>query len=179
MTFWYRPARPTHESGERSIPADAAAGSATTGLSRERVKCGAALTTMTRGLEPRGLVRYLVALAMALAAPVMAGPVDLYLDGPRFCPHDVPPGAVRINEVQAIARTRTMLPVEFCGPNTFVSGCTFDTDNQYDSWRIYVHQYKLVGGAREKGGLAHTYLILDAVGNCLAHIPGTEFGASN
>jgi hypothetical protein len=127
----------------------------------------------------RGLVRYLVASAVALAAPVMAGPVDLYLGGPRFCPHDVPPGAVRINEAQAIARTRTMLPVGFCGPNTFVSDCTFDTDNQYDSWRIYVHQYKLRGGARDKGGLSHTYLILDAVGNCLAHIPGTEFGASN
>ena len=58
-----------------------------------------------------------------------------------------------------------------------MSGCTFDVENEYDSWRVYAHQYKDVAGRKEKGGLAHTYLILDAVGNCLAQIPGTEFGA--
>ena len=70
-------------------------------------------------------------------------------------------------------------PIDFCGPTIFVSGCTFDVENEYDSWRVYAHQYKDVGGRKDKGGLLHTYLILDAVGNCLAHIPGTEFGANN
>ena len=130
-------------------------------------------------LPVRAVARCLVALVVIWAAPVLGGPVDLYLDGPRFCPHDVPAGAPRINEVQAIARSQALLPVGFCGPSAFVSGCTFDTDNQYDSWRIYAHQYKLRGGTKDKGGLSHTYLILDAVGNCLAHIPGTEFGANN
>ena len=61
----------------------------------------------------------------------------------------------------------------------FVTGCTYDVENEYDSWRVYVHQYRDIAGRKEKGGLQHTYLILDAVGNCLAHIPGTEFGALN
>jgi hypothetical protein len=108
-----------------------------------------------------------------------AGPVDLYLDGPQYCPRDVPAASARITEAQAVARTRRMLPRDFCGPTPFVSGCTYDAENEYDSWRIYVHQYKETAGRKDKGGLMHTYLILDAVGNCLAHIPGTEFGASN
>ena len=45
--------------------------------------------------------------------------------------------------------------------------------------RAAIEQYKDVGGRQDKSGLKHTYLILDAVGNCLAHIPGTEFGALN
>ncbi len=114
-----------------------------------------------------------------LALPVAAGPVDLYLTGARYCPQGIAASAPRISEAQAIARTRTMLPADFCGPTVFVSGCTYDVENEYDSWRVYVHQYKDVGGRRDKGGLLHTYLILDAVGNCLAHIPGTEFGALN
>jgi hypothetical protein len=119
----------------------------------------------------------LVVFAASLANAAAAGPVDLYLTGPRFCPHELPAAAPRISEAQAIARTRTMLPESFCGPTTFVSGCTFDVENEYDSWRVYAHQYRDSAGRKEKGGLQHTYLILDAVGNCLAHIPGTEFGA--
>ena len=91
----------------------------------------------------------------------------------------MPKSAPRITQAQAIERTKTMLPREYCGPTVFVSGCTFDVENEYDSWRVYAHQYKDVGGRKDKGGLKHTYLILDAVGNCIAHIPGTPFGALN
>jgi hypothetical protein len=125
-------------------------------------------------------MRRLLGLVVAcVSAGVLAGPVDVYLTGPKYCPQDVPKGAPRINEAQAIERTKKMLPDDFCGPSLFVSGCTFDVENEYDSWRVYAHQYKDVGGRKDKGGLKHTYLILDAVGNCLAHIPGTEFGALN
>ena len=118
-----------------------------------------------------------VLFAGCVVSGAVAGPVDVYLNGPALCPHDRPVSAPRIDEAQAIARTRTMLPEDFCGPTVFVSDCTFVVENEYDSWRVYAHQYKDVAGRKEKGGLAHTYLILDAVGNCLAHIPGTEFGA--
>jgi len=123
--------------------------------------------------------RLLAAIAACLAMPALAGPVELYLTGPQFCPQGIAKTAPRIDEAQAIARTKAMLPPDFCGPSLFVSGCTYDVENEYDSWRVYAHQYKLVGGRQDKGGLLHTYLILDAVGNCLAHIPGTEFGANN
>lgn len=121
------------------------------------------------------------ALVVALfgAAAANAGPVDLYLHGPKFCPHDRPPASPRITKAQAVALTQAMLPADFCGPTVFVSGCTFDVENEYDSWRVYAHQYKDQSGRVDKGGLWHTYVILDAVGNCLAHIPGTEFGANN
>lgn len=129
---------------------------------------------MTGGLRWRAAV----AVAGFVAGAACAGPVDVYLHGPQLCPGDVPKSAPRITEAQAIARTRTMLPAGFCGPTAFVTGCTYDVENEYDSWRVYVHQYTDVGGRKDKGGLQHTYLILDAVGNCLAHIPGTEFGAN-
>jgi hypothetical protein len=119
------------------------------------------------------------ALASCAWGSVLAGPVDAYRTGPEYCPHDRSPGAARITQAEAVERTRVLLPKDFCGPSVFVTGCTFDVENEYDSWRVYAHQYKDVGGRKDKGGLAHTYLILDAVGNCLAHIPGTEFGANN
>jgi len=122
--------------------------------------------------------RLLCAAALAAAATgALAGPVDAYRTGAEFCPQDRPRTAPRISEAQAVERTRALLPKDFCGPSVFVSGCTFDVENEYDSWRVYAHQYKDVAGRKDKGGLAHTYLILDAVGNCLAQIPGTEFGA--
>lgn len=132
-----------------------------------------------RRLRAPGLVQLVALAAVAWVSVTMAGPVDVVLDGPQFCPRDVASGAARITEAQAVARTRAMLPRNFCGPTVFVSGCLFDAENEYDSWRIYVHQYKERAGRRDQGGLSHTYLILDAVGNCLAHIPGTEFGANN
>ena len=112
------------------------------------------------------------------SAVAMAGPVDLYLTGAEFCPRDRAANAPRINVAEAAIRTRTMVPRDFCGPSAFISGCTYDVENEYDSWRVYVHQYKDRGGRHDQGGLLHTYLVLDAVGNCLAHIPGTEFGAN-
>jgi hypothetical protein len=124
-------------------------------------------------------VRHFVLLLAWLSAGALAGPVDRYLVGPRYCPQDMPRNGPRITEAQAIARTHKMLEDGFCGPSIFVSGCTYDVENEYDSWRVYVHQYKDVAGRKDKGGLKHTYLILDAAGNCLAHIPGTEFGALN
>jgi hypothetical protein len=117
------------------------------------------------------------ALASCVTLGVDAGPVDVYLDGPEYCPRDQPKNAPRMNAEQAIARTRALLPKDYCGPTVFVSGCTFDAENEYDSWRIFVEQYKVVSGRQDKGGLLHTYLILDPVGNCLAHIPGTLLGA--
>ena len=122
---------------------------------------------------------WVAVVAAAMAMPVAAGPVDLYLRGPKYCPQGIAATAPRINGDEAVARTKTMLPDDFCGPTVFVSGCTYDVENEYDSWRVYVHQYKDVGGRKDKGGLLHTYLILDPVGNCLAHMPGTEFGANN
>ena len=136
-----------------------------------------AAATGRRISAPRNARRAVAALVAGFALGAAAGPVDLYLDGPQYCPRDVPATAPRIDEAQAIARTRTMLPREFCGPTAFVSGCTYDVENEYDTWRVYAHQYRDVAGRKEKGGLQHTYLILDAVGNCIAHIPGTEFGA--
>jgi hypothetical protein len=123
---------------------------------------------------------FLVGLLALVSAGALAGPVDVYRYGSRYCPGGIPKTAPRISEAQAIEKTKSLLPDQFCGPTFFVSGCTFDVENEYDSWRVYAHQYKDVGGGRkDKGGLLHTYVILDAVGNCLAHIPGTEFGALN
>jgi hypothetical protein len=114
------------------------------------------------------------ALAAALAH---AGPVEVYREGPKFCPHDRPAGAPAITEAQAIERARTLLPAGFCGPGTFVSGCDTQAEFALSSWRVYFHQYQLRGGVHDWGGLSHTYVILDPVGNCYANIPGTEFGA--
>ncbi len=127
----------------------------------------------------RGLSRIAVLAVTIGWTAAYAGPVDLYLQGAEFCPRDRRVDAPRIPAADVPARTRTMLPRDYCGPTLFVSGCTFDVENEYDSWRVYVHQYKDRGGRRDKGGLLHTYIILDAVGNCLAHMPGTEFGANS
>jgi hypothetical protein len=117
------------------------------------------------------------ALALALAAPVLAGPVEVYREGPRFCPKDRPSDGPVLTQDQAIARARTLLPSDFCGPSYFVSGCDVIPEFALGSWRIYFHQYKLAGTEHDPGGLSHTYVILDTVGNCQANIPGTEMGA--
>ena len=119
-----------------------------------------------------------VALAFAVAAGLAAaGPVEVYREGPRFCPRDRASDGAPITEAQAIARARSLLPDDFCGPTSFVSGCDVLAEFSLGAWRIYFHQYHDRGAQRDWGGLTHTYVILDAVGNCDANIPGTEQGA--
>ena len=124
--------------------------------------------------------RVAVALACAGVATLAASaPVDVYRTGPQFCPRDRAPDAAPMTREQAIDRARALLPREFCGPGRFVAGCDADTEFIDGSWRVYVHQYQLRSGRHAWGGLTHSYVILDAVGNCLANIPGTELGAPN
>jgi hypothetical protein len=106
-----------------------------------------------------------------------AAPIEVYREGPEFCPRDRPVDAAPLSEAQAIERARTLLPGDFCGPTTFVSGCDALPEFELGAWRIYFHQYKLRDGVKDYGGLTHTYIILDRVGNCFANIPGTELGA--
>ncbi len=122
------------------------------------------------------------ALACAIALLVVAtnacaGPIEVYRTGPRFCPRDRVAGAAVLTSDQAIERARTLLPTEYCGPTTFVGGCDVIPEYAIGSWRIYFHQYRLRGAKRDWGGLKHTYVVLDPVGNCDANIPGTEQGA--
>ena len=121
--------------------------------------------------------RVVAALVASAAALVHAGPVEVYRDGPELCPRDVPKSAPVLTEAQAIARSRTMLPAGFCGPGIFVTGCDAEPEFALGTWRIYFHQYREHDGRKDRGGLAHTYIILDPTGNCIANIPGTEFGA--
>ena len=116
---------------------------------------------------------------MAVSTIAIAGPVEIYRTGPEFCPHDRAPSAPALSEKQAIERARTLLPRDFCGPNLFVSGCDADSEWANGAWRIFVQQYKQSGNRKEAGGLTHSYVILDRVGNCLANIPGTELGGRN
>jgi hypothetical protein len=107
------------------------------------------------------------------ALPVLAGPVLVYRDQPGDCPRDRPADARRITAAEAVERARSLLPRSFCGPDWFVSGCDFDPEWALDSWRVYAQQYQLVGGKKDYGAREHSYVILDAVGNCIANIPGT------
>jgi hypothetical protein len=106
-----------------------------------------------------------------------AGPVEEYREGPRFCPHDRAADAPILTEGEAIARARALLPDDFCGPSAFVGGCEVIPERALGSWRIYFHQYRLRDTERDFGGLTHSYVVLDARGNCYANIPGTEQGA--
>jgi len=108
---------------------------------------------------------------------VHAGPVEVYREGPQLCPRNVAKSAPVLTEAQAIERSRTMLPAGFCGPGFFVSGCDAEPEFALGAWRIYFHQYLQRGSGKDRGGLEHTYIILDPVGNCIANIPGTNFGA--
>jgi hypothetical protein len=120
---------------------------------------------------------FAVALIGAATSIAHAGPVEVYREGPRYCPHDRASDAAVLSEAQAIDRARTLLPDGYCGPSTFVSGCEVVPERALGSWRIYFHQYRLRGAERDGGGLTHTYVVLDAHGNCYANIPGTEQGA--
>ena len=124
------------------------------------------------------LSRCVAALACAIVPLAHAGPVEVYREGPRYCPHDRPADAAPISEQQAIDRARAMLPDDYCGPSTFVSGCDVVPEYALGSWRIYFHQYWLRDAQHDWGGLTHTYVVLDRVGNCDANIPGTEPGAA-
>jgi len=107
----------------------------------------------------------------------VAGPVEHYREGPELCPRDRSNAASAISEEQARARARELLPRGYCGPSAFVSGCEVEAEFVMSAWRVYIHQFKDARGNRARAGLEHTYVILDSVGNCLAHIPGTELGA--
>jgi hypothetical protein len=121
-----------------------------------------------------GLGLIVLALASDLAA---AGPIEVYREGPQFCPRDRDVHGAVLDEVQTIERARALLPARYCGPTSFVDGCDVLTENAMGSWRVYFHQYRLRDGSRDWGGLTHTYVVLDSVGNCYANIPGTEQGA--
>ena len=115
----------------------------------------------------------MLAAALCCAAAAHAGPVEVTRLGDEFCPRDRPANARRLSEAEAIDRARSLLPRDFCGPTFFVSGCQFDAEWQYESWRVYALQFKRIGDREDASGLGHSYVILDPVGNCLANIPGT------
>ena len=100
--------------------------------------------------------------------------------GPQFCPRDVPTTAPRMTEAQAIERAQHDAARDFCGPSVFVSGCDADAENRATTRGASTSTSTATArAARIRGGLTHTYVILDPVGNCLANIPGTELGAPN
>ncbi|HZQ63423.1 MAG TPA: hypothetical protein VFC24_18840 [Casimicrobiaceae bacterium] len=110
--------------------------------------------------------------ALFLAQAALSGPVLVYREG-AACPHDRPATAPRLTPEQAKARAKALLPRDFCGPTYFVSGCDFEPEMAFDSWRVFARQYKEVDGVKRYGGLDHSYVVLDLVGNCIANIPGT------
>jgi len=120
--------------------------------------------------------------ALAVAALLLscvaahAGPVESYREGREFCPRDRAADMPALTESQVDARAIALLP-GFCGPSHFVSGCDAEPELVRGDWRVYIRQYRLQGGQRDFGGLDHSYVILDRVGNCLANIPGTPLGA--
>ena len=122
-------------------------------------------------------VRFGVVLLALVSGLVAAGPIEVYREGARYCPRDRDMRGAALDEAQTIERARALLPDRYCGPTSFVDGCDVLTENSMGSWRVYFHQYRLRDGSRDWGGLTHTYVILDPVGNCYANIPGTEQGA--
>jgi len=125
---------------------------------------------VARGAALRAIA---ILAGVAMSASALAGPVFVYREGAQWCPHDRPATAPRITAEQAIERAKTLLPPDFCGPDWYVSGCVFDPERAFDTWRVFAQQYKLVDGRKEFLGRDHSYIVLDAVGNCVANIPGT------
>ena len=117
-----------------------------------------------------------VALAL-LATPALSGPVEVYREGDRYCPRNQPPTAPRIDGARAERIALGLVPDDFCGPSSSIGGRDLVTEIFYDSWRIYVHQYRRTPNVHDWSALTHSYVILDPVGNCIANIPGTEPGA--
>ncbi|HET9338603.1 MAG TPA: hypothetical protein VFQ55_06355 [Casimicrobiaceae bacterium] len=132
-----------------------------------------------RGLCRSGSRRTLVAaLFLLVASPgALSGPVEVYREGDRYCPRNLPPSSSRIDAAEAGRIALRLVPDRFCGPTDAIGGCDLVTENFYDSWRVYVHQYRRIPNAHDWSALTHSYVILDAVGNCIANIPGTEPGA--
>ncbi|MEO8487521.1 MAG: hypothetical protein ABI585_14405 [Betaproteobacteria bacterium] len=119
-----------------------------------------------------------LAAVLAVTAPAaLSGPVEVYREGDRYCPRNLPAHAPRIDASEAGSIARKLVPDAFCGPSEFIGGCDLVTENYYDSWRVYVHQYRRVPDTHDWSALTHSYVILDQVGNCIANIPGTEPGA--
>ena len=112
-----------------------------------------------------------------LATAAYAAPVEVYREGPEFCPRDRPATAPVLTRAAAIDRARSLLPRGFCALSRFVAGCDAEIELVEGTWRIFLQQYQLRGYRHDARGLGHTYVILDAVGNCLANIPGTEMGS--
>jgi hypothetical protein len=127
-------------------------------------------TRVSLALNPR--YTCLTATALLVASTALAGPVLVYREG-AYCPRDRPVTAPPITAAQAIERAKALLPADFCGPSWYVSGCDFDPEHAFDNWRVFAQQYKLVNGEKDFRGRDHSYVVLDAVGNCLANIPGT------
>ncbi len=113
------------------------------------------------------------------AAAALAGPIEAYREGTEFCPRDRPAEAPVLTQAVAIERARALLPRGFCALSRFVAGCDAESEFIQGTWRIFLHQYQLRGYRHDQRGLAHSYVILDAVGNCVANIPGTELGSKN
>jgi hypothetical protein len=131
---------------------------------------------LTRPRSARGTAAALVAAAI-VPGHASAGPVEVFRTGPRYCPQERAADAPAVTQAEAEAIARRLLPDQFCGPTTFVGGCDTETEFALGAWRVYVHQFRARPGVHDWGGLTHTYVILDRVGNCLANIPGTEPGA--
>ena len=95
--------------------------------------------------------------------------------GPGRATSPGPPAACRPNASLGRDR-RTLLPAASAVPPASVRVAT---RNRVRAGRVadVLHQYHARGGVKDCGGLTHTYIILDPVGNCLANIPGTESGA--
>ena len=120
-----------------------------------------------------------LALALFAAGTAVAGPVEVYREGPRYCPRGIAASAASIDERAAVARARSLVPDDFCGPTRWVAGCDTLVDQDNGFWIVYVHQYRREPGRRDWAGLTHTYVILDRVGNCVHNIPGTPEGSLN
>ena len=128
-------------------------------------------------MTARAAGRIAIVVLAVVAPPLGAGPVEVYREGPRYCPRDRPDDAPVLAEAEAVARARALLPTDACAPSRFVDGCDALPEFSLGTWRIYLHQYKVRDGRHDWGGLTHSYVILDRVGNCHANIPGTEVGA--
>jgi hypothetical protein len=116
------------------------------------------------------------ALLAFVAGIAHGGPVDRYRTGDTFCPHDRAATAPVMAEKDVGPRAIALLP-DLCKSSSFVTGCDTQPELLRDQWRVYVQQYKLRDGQADHGGLDHSYVILDRVGNCIANIPGTPLGA--